>query len=297
MRNSRITNLLVATTIVVSASVLTPAVAGAQDDKGTRTEMGGFESTPGVKPGFSLRYIPEAQTTGRMPGNVDKLVSGFTEDSAPRHSSSPTMGRAVLYSLLVPGLGDWYAGRNHRAKRFFLAEAAIWTSYILFRVQSHGREESYKNLAVEFAGVERSDHSDDFYATIGDHDSSAEYEVEFKKDHRIDLWPDVGYDAMDRYYLENRISDFEEWDWVSWERRVDFHELRTASRSASRRAMYVLALAATNRVVAAIFAYQAVKSNRSDGDVRTGHYRLDFSSPPWGARGDYPAAISLVRSF
>ena len=55
----------------------------------------------------------------------------------------------------------------------------------------------------------------------------------------------------------------------------------------------MIALAAANRVVAALFAYQAVKSYNSSGEIQTGGYRLDFSTPSSG----YASAISLVRFF
>jgi hypothetical protein len=186
---------------------------------------------------------------------------------------------------------------------FFVVDAAIWTSFILFQVQGHQREDSYQEFAQTFAGVASTGHSDDYYSVIGQYGSSDEYEADFKKESRVDLWPDVGYDALESYYIANRVSDFEQWQWRSFEDRVDFRDLRSASKLSYRRSTYVLAAAALNRVVASLFAFHAVTSSRDepgeDGspDTNKGGYRLNFTSPALGSSDGFSAAVSLIRSF
>jgi hypothetical protein len=205
--------------------------------------------------------------------------------------------RAVLYSLLLPGLGDYYAGKKSRATTFFIIDAALWTTFIVFQVQGHLREDSYQDFAARFAGVTGTDHTDDFYSVVGQFDSSDDYESEFKKESRPDLWPDVGYDAMERYYLENRVADFEEWAWQSSDFRIDYRQMRSDSKVSYRRSEYMIAVLAANRLVASIFAYHAVRSSRGKSDTEVGRYGVDFSIPPFGAPGEYAAAVSVVRSF
>jgi hypothetical protein len=247
------------------------------------------------RPGFSLRHAPEMQHT--QGAGSDPAV--MLDDPESGSTGELSMRRAVLYSLLLPGLGDWYAGNKSRAKTFFVVDAAIWTTFIVFRVQGNHREESYQNFATEFAGVSGTGHSDEFYSTIGKFNTSDEYEAEFKKEHRIDIWPDVGYEAMEKYYVENRLTDFQEWAWYTWEMRVDYREMRSASTLSYRRSGYIVALAVANRVVASIFAYHAVKSSRSGNGEGTesSRYRVDFSGSPLAEGGELSAGVSLVRSF
>jgi hypothetical protein len=234
---------------------------------------------------FSLRFVPETQPLHDPASRTPDVYVGEPEPLSVK--------RAVLYSLLLPGLGDYYAGRKSTATAFFMVEGGIWISYGVLKTQSSGREDTYQQMAVDYAGVSATGLSDDFYSTIGQYNTHLEYETQFKQEHRIDIWPDVGYDAMETYYVENRVVDFEEWTWRSNEQRQAFRELRSDSRLADRRAGYMIALAAANRVVAALFAFQAVKSRNSSTETQTGGYRLDFNSP--AAR--YAAAVSLVRSF
>ena len=202
--------------------------------------------------------------------------------------------RAVLYSLLLPGLGDYKLGNHGRATAFFITEGAIWVSYAAFQVQGNGREDEYQDLAVRFAGVTRTGHSDDFYAKLREYDTSVQYEADVKMDGRIELvgggLDEIGADALDRYFLENRLSDYEPWQWSSHDRRLQYSEVRSSSKTAYRRADYMIAAAAANRVVSAIVTYAA---GRSAHRVDTVGYRLDVMPV---ARG-VDVAFALTRSF
>lgn len=242
-------------------------------------------SAQGEAPGFSLRHLPAADTPApRAP------QPGFLDAQAMSDAGGPSPTKAVLYSLLLPGLGDYYAGHTYRARYFFIAEAAIWTSFAVFRIQGREDEEAYENFAVQFAGVEGVDHSDDFYAELREWNSSAEYEAFLKAAGRPELFPDVGYIALEGYFEANRLADFQPWAWESVDRRLQFAELRSSSKSAYRHSMFSLAAAGVNRLVSAIFAYQAVKSQQENRAQSS--YRIEFGAPP-----QYEAAISIVRSF
>jgi hypothetical protein len=261
------------------------------------------EARSGQTDGYSLRHIPEALPLPNVAASFDQSEAAWYQDAAIEPEKELSMTRAILYSLLLPGLGELYAGNNDRAKAFFIVDGALWTAFIVFQIQGHRREDSYQQYAQTFAGIAGTGHSDDYYSAIGQFNSSDGYESELKKESRIELWPDVGYDAMESYYLENRVSDFEEWEWSSFDNRVDYRELRSSSKVAYRRSGYFLAAAALNRVIASLFAYQAVKSSRGeledDGDAESnkGSYRLDVSSPATGAKDGFTATVSLIRSF
>lgn len=205
-------------------------------------------------------------------------------------------GRAVLYSLLLPGLGDYYAGHRSRANVFFLSEAAIWTSFVVFRVQGQQREDSYEEFAVRFAHVENTGHSDDFYATLREYASSEDYETVIKQEGRFELYPNVSYEALEIYYAANRVSDFEPWQWDSLERRLQYSEMRSSSKTSYRRADYMIALAAANRVVSAIFAYTAVRTANRDSEAQGSRYHIDIDTP-LGIGSTYDAVLTFSRSF
>lgn len=213
------------------------------------------------------------------------------EDADASTNAPLTPTKAVLWSLLIPGLGDWKMGNHNRATVFFGVEAVIWISFATFEVQGGDLESEYKSLAVTFAGVTSTDHSDEFYATIRDYNDSDEYELDVKNEGRFEVFngvplDEIGSEYLDRYFTDNRVADYEPWIWQSTDRRLQYSEVRSASKTAYRRADYMIAAAAANRVVSAIFAYAGARS-LAKRDVG-----LDFNMSP---RGD--VALALTKSF
>lgn len=241
-------------------------------------------ATPAFAEGvaFSLR---DAASAPVAVGAAQAPSWNYQDADAPAGEPlSPT--RAILWSLLVPGLGDWKMGHHDRATVFFGIEGVIWISFVTFEIQGGDLEEEYQSLAVIFAGVTSTDHSDDFYATIRDYDNSDEYEADIKNEGRFELYPDIGSEALDQYFTDNRVADYEPWLWQSTDRRLQYSEVRSASKTAYRRADYMIAAAATNRVVSAIFAYAAARS-LAKHDVG-----MDFNLSPRGG-----AVLALTKSF
>lgn len=227
---------------------------------------------------YSLR---DAAST---PAAVTALASEWSyQDEVATADATLSPGKAILYSLLLPGLGDWKLGNKNRATVFFALEGLIWVSYATFQVQGGNYEEEYEDLAVRFAGVSGTDHSDDFYATIRDYDSSEEYEADIKNEGR---YYDTGSEALDQYFIDNRVEDYQPWLWASTERRLQYSETRSASKTAYRRADYMIAAAAANRVVSAVFAYAAAR-NAAKHEVGL---NLDVSP-----RGD--VVLQLTKKF
>ncbi len=215
-------------------------------------------ASPADAESFSLREA--ASTRASFDISAGDPSWSFQDEVATTTSDPVSPGRAVLYSLLLPGLGDWKLGNRSRATVFFAVEGAIWLSFAAFQYQGGDLEDDYQYLAMRFAGVTQDDHSDDFYATIRDYDSSEEYEAVIKDEGRFTPPYIDGSEALDAYFTENRVDDFEPWLWASTDRRLQYSETRSSSKTAYRRADYMLAAAATNRVVSAVFAYAAARS-------------------------------------
>jgi hypothetical protein len=202
--------------------------------------------------------------------------------------------KAALYSLLLPGLGDYQLGNKGRATMFFAAEGLIWVAYATFEVQGHQREDDYQELAVQFAGVSRTGHSDDFYARVREFDNSDQYEADLKLTGRSEIFTaggsleDINADALEAYFVDNRVADYEPWRWQSLEKRVQYSEVRSSSKTSYRRADYMLVAAVANRMVSAVVAYTAARNAPHDVG-----YHLDFTPT---ARG-VDVALTLTRSF
>ncbi len=102
---------------------------------------------------------------------------------------------------------------------------------------------------MTFGGVTGSDYSDDYYRILSQYNSLQEYEEAIKKEGRFELYPNADYTALENYYLSQRLSDIEPWEWPSDEKRWEYRSIRKGSRQAYRRAMYSVAAGVANRIV------------------------------------------------
>jgi hypothetical protein len=170
----------------------------------------------------------------------------------------------LALSLVCPGLGHLQSGRPGRAAPYLLAEAALWTTFGVSRVQGAWRRDSYAEMARLDAGVRTpDDQTDSYYRLIGAWPSSDLYNELIRREARA-VHPDdlAGRTA---YFETHRVPDDVAWSWESqtaWDR---FREKRNDSRRAFRRARNMLGLAAANRVVAMIDATLLV---HRDGGAR-----------------------------
>lgn len=55
--------------------------------------------------------------------------------------------KAFIYSLLIPGAGQLYAGSKIKAAVFFLADVAAWGGFAHFRSSGHTKEDEYRAFA------------------------------------------------------------------------------------------------------------------------------------------------------
>ena len=150
--------------------------------------------------------------------------------------------------------------------------------------------------------MSRTGHSDDYYALIREYDNSELYEADIKAEGRFELWPDdnpngqnpdVGYVRLQTYFEQNRVQDYEEWEWQSIENKIQFQETRSASKNAYRRSNYAIAALVANRVVSAIFAYTGVHRSQNNSNEQARRYQLDFTLP----QPEYEASVTLIRRF
>ncbi len=246
---------------------------------------------------FSLRTIPKWNPSMEALDSNGESEYSLQIMEKPGRVGEKSKGKALLYSLLLPGLGDYYLGSKDRAKVFFVTEAAIWTSFIVFEVQGHLRENGYKDYAAAYAGVSGTNHSQDYYRLLTEFNSSNDYEEYIKQDGRYILYPNVDREALDSYFLTERVSDFEPWQWSSDEKRYEYRSIRKGSRLARRRAMYSIASAVANRIVSFIFTLKTAKSLDSGKVSQKGGFFLEFGYPCGKVNESFSTGVTLVRSF
>ncbi len=166
---------------------------------------------------------------------------------------------AAGWSLLLPGLGQQRAGHPVRAKVYYAVEAAVWISVATFAWMGYDRENTYKDYAVVYGSVSGTDHSDDFYRTIGEYpasDGPDGYNDAVRREARDLYYPDVA--AMESYYRSNAMTGDESWAWNGESEYRRYGDIRDGSRFAYRIALYAALGAVALRIVSAADAVRTV---------------------------------------
>ena len=84
---------------------------------------------------------------------------------SPQGYKSPS--QAVIYSLLLPGLGEIYVGDSRtKAVSFLIADAGIWSTFLLYRHLGKWRKDDYMNYAMAYAGVNSTGKDDIFWLSL-----------------------------------------------------------------------------------------------------------------------------------
>ncbi|MFQ5512498.1 MAG: hypothetical protein ACE5EO_11690 [Candidatus Krumholzibacteriia bacterium] len=250
-------------------------------------------AVPATAGAFTLRTAPRVDHSreGRPAGYRSHAVPGLGG------GGERSAARAVLYSLALPGLGHHYLGRSGAARTFFVAEGAVWTSFVVFEVQGRLREDAYEEYAGQFAGVSSRDHSDEYYALLTDFNSSDDYEAQIKSEGRSGFFPQGDARMLNDYFLQNRIGDFEPWAWISEDDRRFYQDRRAASKRAFRRRTYMVAAAIANRVAAAFFVLKASREMDRPADGARREFQIEIGAPRYRAGDEFQTGVSIVRRF
>ncbi|MBN2413642.1 hypothetical protein JXQ31_18330 [candidate division KSB1 bacterium] len=179
-----------------------------------------------------------------------------------KSSFEKSRGKAFLYSLILPGLGEKYAGADKKAQFFFASEITLWMGYAGFITYRDWRKEDYKTYAASYAGVDLEGKSDSYFVDIGNYDSIYEYNAAKLRQRNL---PDY-YRDVEQYY----------WNWDNDTHRQKFDQLRISADKANNRAIFVVGAILANHVISAIdavwsvYKYENTREATMDWNIQLG---------------------------
>lgn len=230
----------------------------------------------------------------RMYKAEDVLQSATSEEgvvlTGPSGEKNPKL--AMLYSLLLPGLGEHYLGHSTRAKGFFVAEGAIWAGFGVFRLQGNHRQDLFREYARASAGVSVRD-DDEFYRIVGNFISS---EGPYSANEQVrraarSIFPG-DRERQDEYIAAHEYTGGDAWRWASETQRERFRDMRTSSLDAYHRADLTVGLMVANRLLSVLDVGLISARSRARGkDQATLSWEIDADRKGPNAR------VTLSRSF
>lgn len=185
-----------------------------------------------------------------------------------------SVGLGILYSLLLPGMGELYADAYNIGKYFTIADGILWGTYIGMSSYSNWQEDNYKSYAASNADVNSQDKDADYYSTIGDYSSIISYN-------------DIK--ALERNYDEMLDPEEYFWKWNSTDDRQTYREMWNSSEQTSNDLRFVVGGLILNRIASAINAARLVTSyNNKLAEEVSWNFSVGFMNQP-----NLPTSVSF----
>ena len=148
---------------------------------------------------------------------------------------------AAFLSVLVPGVGELYAGGRRSGRFFLFMEATFWTGVFTFRQLASSRRSTFQSYAAAHSGVQAAGKQNSFF------DEMVRYRSIYDRNASEALRR--GAEAA----LLPETPDFI-WEWDSEASRQQFQELRSRETSARQAALMFGGALVFNRFASAINA-------------------------------------------
>lgn len=173
---------------------------------------------------------------------------------------------AAVFSLILPGMGELYAGGFSSGKYFLIADGALWLTYTGVELYGNALRDDARAYAIAQAGINPADKDDQFYVDIGNFLTLQEYNEKQLRDRE----PERLYSAAEGY----------QWSWTTDAARATYRDQRIASEEAYNARKFIVAGLIINRIASAINATRSAIAHNSALEEALG--RLEFSASVMG---------------
>ena len=182
---------------------------------------------------------------------VFRAVISFVLIGGPSagYAKGKSPAKAAVLSLVLPGLGEFYAGGRRSARFFVVTEGVFWTGMATFRVLESYRVDAYRAHASAHAGIRLEKLPETFIKEVGTYDSI--YERNLRERFL------AGEHANLRPQTRDRI-----WEWDAETSRIKFQVLRSKATSAEQKAFLFVGGLIFNRFASALNAASIARKTR-----------------------------------
>ncbi len=187
---------------------------------------------------------------------------------------------AILYSALLPGMGELYADNYESGKYFTITDVALYGVY--FGVNTYGdwKKENYKSFAKSYGGVITNGKNDDYFATIGNYKNIDQYNDE---------------KALEQRYTEMFDKNSMNWKWENETQRRQYRGMWLSSQRAYNNLQFVVGAMLVNRLVSIINAVRSVVSYNKNLQQQTSwNFYFDANTNPQSPKN---ISLNFISTF
>ena len=168
------------------------------------------------------------------------------------HARGKSPAGAAALSLVLPGLGEFYAGGRRSARFFLVTEGIFWSGMATFRFLESYRVDAYHAHAAAHAGIRLKNLPESVIREVGDYDSIYERN---RRERYL-----AGEHANTRAETAGNI-----WEWDTKASRIEFLDLRSRATSAEQKAFLFIGGLILNRFASALNAASIARKSRVKG--------------------------------
>jgi len=229
----------------------------------------------------------QPQTLTRYEAGLDLMASSSTHSvssslSGETAPAKKSVGLAVIYSLLLPGMGELYAEGFSSGKYFLIAEGVLWLGYAAVEIHANDLRDGSRAFAAAHAGVDATAKNGDYYVNVGNFMSMDDYNEKQLRDRE----PEKVYDRLAGY----------DWRWESDASRLTFREQRISSENMYNNRKFIGAAILVNHIVSAINAARSAISYNNAQDDALGALQLS-SRILGGVEQPHGVMVTIARRF
>jgi len=171
------------------------------------------------------------------------IVKVFDEKPVNIKGDKKNPALAILYSMILPGMGELYAENFGSGKYFTIAEVTLIGVY--FGVNSYGnwKKDNYQAFAGSAGSVNLQGKNDDYFARIGEYKDIEQYNDIKSLNRQFDEM----YDPASFY-----------WEWKTDEERERYRDMWLSSQHAYNNLRFVVGAMLLNRLISTINAVRSV---------------------------------------
>jgi hypothetical protein len=162
-------------------------------------------------------------------------------DLSPTPESKKSVLLAVVASLLVPGMGELYAGSFETGKYFMIAEGGLWLTYSGFRMHSNWLLQDAQTFARQHADANFSNKDDKYSVNIGNFNTTTEYNDAKNRNREYDL------------IYQPTLTEYQ-WNWDTDANRIRFKDMRIHSGEVKNNSKFIIGAIVVNHILSAFLA-------------------------------------------
>jgi len=181
-------------------------------------------------------------------------------------------GLAILFSLLLPGMGELYADGFDSGKYFTIADGLLWGTLAGFNIYGNWQKNNYTSFAQTNGGINPDGKDSEYFANIGLYLSIDDY----NKTQELNRKFGKVYDPV-RYY----------WNWKTHDIRKEYRGMWSSSENAYNNVRFAAGALILNRLISAINAVRLVSSYNKNVDEQIS----------WNLYFSVQQSINLPQSF